>query len=112
MVAIRSRRFTCSFGWAVLIATGSSALAWKKYVPGATDNEIKIGDIMPYSGPVSAYGVIGKTEQAYFNKINRKAASAAARSTSSVMTTATAGRSRNAERPHRCSRLWYAEQAM
>ncbi|MFX7656004.1 ABC transporter substrate-binding protein, partial [Acinetobacter baumannii] len=31
---------------------------------------IKIGNIMPYSGPASAYGVIGKSEQAYFNKIN------------------------------------------
>src|SRR5580698_9677101 len=51
-------------------ATSSGALAQKKYDPGATDTEIKIGNIMPYSGPVSAYGVIGKTEQAYFNKIN------------------------------------------
>ena len=37
---------------------------------GATDSEIKIGNIMPYSGPASSYGVIGKTEEAYFNKIN------------------------------------------
>src|ERR1700686_1444106 len=37
---------------------------------GATDTEIKIGNIMPYSGPASAYGVIGKTEEAYFKKIN------------------------------------------
>jgi hypothetical protein len=44
--------------------------AQKKYDIGATDTEIKIGNIMPYSGPASAYGVIGKTEQAYFNKIN------------------------------------------
>jgi ABC-type branched-subunit amino acid transport system substrate-binding protein len=42
----------------------------KKYDPGATDTEIKIGNIMPYSGPASAYGVIGKTEAAYFKKIN------------------------------------------
>ena len=46
------------------------ALAQKKYDTGASDTEIKIGNIMPYSGPASAYGVIGKTEQAYFNKIN------------------------------------------
>jgi branched-chain amino acid transport system substrate-binding protein len=52
-----------------LTATGS-ALAQKKYDTGATDTEIKIGNIMPYSGPASAYGVIGKTEAAYFNKIN------------------------------------------
>jgi branched-chain amino acid transport system substrate-binding protein len=46
------------------------AFAQKKYDTGATDTEIKIGNIMPYSGPASAYGVIGKTEAAYFNKIN------------------------------------------
>ena len=52
------------------IAASGSALAQKKYNTGATDTEIKIGNIMPYSGPASAYGVIGKTEEAYFNKIN------------------------------------------
>src|ERR1700684_3571470 len=51
-------------------ATNGSALAQKKYDTGATDTEIKIGNIMPYSGPASAYGVIGKTEDAYFKKIN------------------------------------------
>ena len=51
-------------------ATGGTALAQKKYDTGATDTEIKIGNIMPYSGPASAYGVIGKTEEAYFKKIN------------------------------------------
>src|ERR1700684_880391 len=51
-------------------ATNGSAVAQKKYDTGATDTEIKIGNIMPYSGPASSYGVIGKTEQAYFNKIN------------------------------------------
>ena len=50
--------------------TSGGALAQKKYDTGATDTEIKIGNIMPYSGPASAYGVIGKTEEAYFNKIN------------------------------------------
>ena len=48
----------------------SGALAQKKYDTGATDTEIKIGNIMPYSGPASAYGMIGKTEDAYFKKIN------------------------------------------
>ena len=48
----------------------SAANAQKKYDPGASDTEIKIGNIMPYSGPASSYGVIGKTEAAYFNKIN------------------------------------------
>jgi branched-chain amino acid transport system substrate-binding protein len=55
---------------AVLAATSSGALAQKKYDTGATDTEIKIGNIMPYSGPASAYGVIGRTEAAYFKKIN------------------------------------------
>jgi branched-chain amino acid transport system substrate-binding protein len=55
---------------ALLAVTSSGALAQKKYDIGATDTEIKIGNIMPYSGPASAYGVIGKTEAAYFNKIN------------------------------------------
>ena len=51
-------------------ATSGGALAQKKYDTGATDTEIKIGNIMPYSGPASAYGVIGKTEAAYFKMIN------------------------------------------
>src|ERR1700694_4754491 len=51
-------------------AISGSALAQKKNDPGPTDTEIKIGNIMPYSGPASAYGVIGKTEEAYFKKIN------------------------------------------
>ena len=55
-----------------LAATSGSALAQKKYDTGATDTEIKIGNIMPYSGPASAYGVIGKTEEAYFKMINDK----------------------------------------
>src|ERR1700710_1143282 len=51
-------------------AMSGGALAQKKYDTGATDTEIKIGNIMPYSGPASAYGIIGKTEAAYFKKIN------------------------------------------
>jgi branched-chain amino acid transport system substrate-binding protein len=55
---------------AVIALTSGTALAQKKYDTGATDTEIKVGNIMPYSGPASAYGVIGKTEEAYFKKIN------------------------------------------
>ncbi|WJR77743.1 ABC transporter substrate-binding protein [Bradyrhizobium sp. NP1] len=55
---------------AVMIIASGSAFAQKKYDTGASDTEIKIGNIMPYSGPASAYGVIGKTEEAYFKKIN------------------------------------------
>src|SRR6266446_4538142 len=46
------------------------AVAQKKYSPGASDSEIKIGNIMPYSGPASAYGTIGRSEAAYFKMIN------------------------------------------
>jgi branched-chain amino acid transport system substrate-binding protein len=53
-------------------AASGSALAQKKYDTGATDTEIKIGNIMPYSGPASAYGVIGKTEDAYFKMVNEQ----------------------------------------
>ncbi len=70
MPAINLRLGAFSAALALLAATSSGALAQKKYDVGATDTEIKIGNIMPYSGPASAYGVIGKTEAAYFNKIN------------------------------------------
>jgi branched-chain amino acid transport system substrate-binding protein len=46
------------------------AAAEKKYDPGATDTKIKIGNIMPYSGPLSAYALIGRTEASFFNMIN------------------------------------------
>src|SRR5579864_7777767 len=49
---------------------GGLALAAGQYGPGASDTEIKIGNTMPYSGPASSYGVIGKAETAYFNMIN------------------------------------------
>ena len=55
---------------AFAVAATGSAVAQKKYDTGATDTEIKIGNIMPYSGPASAYGAIGKTEEAYFKMIN------------------------------------------
>ena len=52
------------------VAVSGSAIAQKKYDTGATDTEIKIGNIMPYSGPASSYGLIGKTEEAYFRMVN------------------------------------------
>ena len=54
----------------LLAASQGGAFAQKKYDTGATDTEIKIGNIMPYSGPASAYGTVGRTEAAYFRKIN------------------------------------------
>ena len=70
MSALQLRLAAVSAALAILAATSSGAFAQKKYDVGATDTEIKIGNIMPYSGPASAYGVIGKTEAAYFKKIN------------------------------------------
>jgi len=49
---------------ALAAATADPAAAQKKYDPGASDAEIKLRNIMPYSGPLSAYGLIGKTEAA------------------------------------------------
>ncbi|MFN9773638.1 MAG: ABC transporter substrate-binding protein [Burkholderiales bacterium] len=49
---------------------GAPAVAQKKYDSGATDKEITIGGISPYSGPASAYGTIGKAIDAYFKKVN------------------------------------------
>ena len=59
---------------AMVIVAGVSgtALAQKKYDTGATDTEIKVGNLMPYSGPGSAYGVIGQVQAAYFKMINDK----------------------------------------
>ena len=54
----------------IAICIAGQASAQKKYDPGASDTEIKIGNINPYSGPASAYGIIGKTIAAYFNKVN------------------------------------------
>ncbi|MFT3800566.1 MAG: ABC transporter substrate-binding protein [Burkholderiaceae bacterium] len=53
-----------------LAAGAAPAWAQKKYSPGANDTTIKIGNIMPYSGPASAYSTIGKSEAAYFRMIN------------------------------------------
>src|ERR1700749_4243284 len=55
---------------AALVISSGIAFAQKKYDTGASDTEIKIGNIMPYSGPASAYGIIGKVEEAYFKMIN------------------------------------------
>ncbi len=70
---MRSATIRSAAFWTALTtfaATNGSALAQKKYDTGATDTEIKIGHIVPYSGPASAYGIIGKTEEAYFKMIN------------------------------------------
>jgi ABC-type branched-subunit amino acid transport system substrate-binding protein len=66
---IRSLMALAAFAAAAAL-TATTAYAQKKYDTRASDTEIKIGNIMPYSGPASSYGVIGKTEAAYFDKIN------------------------------------------
>ncbi len=62
----RRHAVACILG--LLIAT--PAMAQKKYDPGASDSEIRIGNIMPYSGPASAYGTAGKVQAAYLKMIN------------------------------------------
>ena len=66
-----SNRRVLSAAVVVALATlAAPTLAQKKYGPGASDTEIKLGQTMPYSGPASAYGTIGKVEQAYFKMLN------------------------------------------
>ncbi len=57
---------------AVMLIAAGHAAAQKKYDPGASDTEIRIGNTMPYSGPASAYGAVGRAEAAYFRMINEQ----------------------------------------
>ena len=70
MTSRTSLRLTALSTAAVALVISGSAFAQKKYDTGASDTEIKIGNIIPYSGPASAYGIIGKMEEAYFKMIN------------------------------------------
>ncbi|WP_050426138.1 ABC transporter substrate-binding protein [Bradyrhizobium tropiciagri] len=68
---MRNGIFHLVTGTALAIAlSATSASAQKKYDPGASDTEIKIGQTVPFSGPASAYASIGKTQAAYFKMIN------------------------------------------
>src|SRR4030081_983262 len=68
---MRNGIFHLVTGTAVAIALSASpASAQKKYDPGATDTEIKIGQTVPFSGPASAYATIGKAQAAYINMVN------------------------------------------
>src|SRR5450759_5905897 len=69
-MASKSIHLACLALFSVALGFSTPSLAQKKYDPGASDTEIKIGNIMPYSGPASAYSLIGRTEEAYFRKIN------------------------------------------
>src|SRR6266849_5598536 len=53
-----------------MVLLSSQSLAQKKYDSGASDTEVKIGQTMPYSGPLSSYSTIGKLESAYFKMLN------------------------------------------
>jgi branched-chain amino acid transport system substrate-binding protein len=72
MLTATGKLAAASIALALFAASTSTASAQKTYDSGATDTEIKIGNIMPYSGPASAYGIIGRTEAAYFKKINEE----------------------------------------
>ena len=66
------RMTTSALAAGCLLLAGSLAWAAGQYGPGASDTEIKIGNTMPYSGPASAYGSIGKSDAAYFAMINEQ----------------------------------------
>ena len=68
---ITRRTFLQSSAAVAAFAT-SAGSARADDTPGITDTEIKIGQTMPYSGPASAYGVIGRAETAYFKMINEQ----------------------------------------
>jgi branched-chain amino acid transport system substrate-binding protein len=69
-ITLGRRRLPAAIVLALAALAASPAAAQKKYDPGASDREIKIGNFVPYSGPASAYGINGKAIAAYFNKIN------------------------------------------
>jgi len=69
MVRINRRAFAAGSA-AFALASPSIGYAQKKYDPGVTDKEIKLGHTNPYSGPLSAYGTIGKAISAYWNMVN------------------------------------------
>ena len=71
VVMIMKRIIAAGLSAGLLFATALVSVAGE-YGPGATDTEVKIGNTMPYSGQASAYGIIGKTEAAYFKMINEQ----------------------------------------
>ena len=67
---ITRRVFVGGASTAALVTGTRSAFAQKKYDDGANDREIKIGHFCPYSGPASAYGVIGQAHQVFWKMVN------------------------------------------
>src|SRR6266852_6979920 len=69
----QSRRDFCATAIATILASATSVrAAEKKYDPGASDTEIKLGQTVPHSGPGSLYGVLGRVGEAYFQMLNEK----------------------------------------
>jgi hypothetical protein len=69
-VKIKRRQSKLILALAVAGLAATPLAAQTRYDPGASDTEIKIGNIMPYTGRAAAYGLIGRTIAAYFKKIN------------------------------------------
>jgi branched-chain amino acid transport system substrate-binding protein len=72
MSATSARLLSLSAAAMLLAVSATTVFAQKKYDTGASDTEIKLGNIVPYSGPASAYGAVGKAQAAYFKMINDK----------------------------------------
>jgi ABC-type branched-subunit amino acid transport system substrate-binding protein len=70
MIQVQMKWSTIAVLTACAVLATAPASAQKKYDPGASDTEIKIGQTMPFSGPASAYATVGKAEAAYFRMIN------------------------------------------
>jgi branched-chain amino acid transport system substrate-binding protein len=64
------KHWTVSLAFVGALGMTAAVAADKQYSPGASDTDIKLGNTMPYSGPASSYGTIGKAEAAYFAMIN------------------------------------------
>jgi len=65
-------RTTMALAIGLLLAVGAAAAADKNYGPGVSDSEIKLGQSIPYSGPASAFSVVGRVQVAYFKMLNAK----------------------------------------
>ena len=70
MPLLTRRRIVTTLLGLAMAMSATAVLAQKKYDTGASDTEIKIGNIVPYSGPASAYGVVGRAMGAAFKKVN------------------------------------------
>ena len=75
-----SRRRAMMLTLAATLPMVGRAAAQEHQAPGVSNTEIKIGQTMPYSGPASAYGQIGRVEAAYFAWLNQRGGSTGARS--------------------------------